>query len=244
MKFYDEGGNRIGCQEWLATYEPYYFLDGPTQGRRITRRNQTSRLVESQVCSLLNRTTPISQEDLILAMAWKIGLIDHHASDAQQKIVFAQGWTATLTASTQFGVRDFSSSIPALAAIIARASTEDNRSNPRYLFDLARKLEGFGSVYMLTVIFFVSGARFPIYDRYAHIAVQAIQEELAPENKIRYKQLSKWSDYERYMNILGCVRDVCPAENRNSSVFVSRSLDRALWVYGHFFNNDTAAPCL
>jgi hypothetical protein len=244
MKFFDEGGNRIGYQEWLATYEPYYFLNGPTLSRRITRRNQTSRLVESRVCSLLNQTAPMSQQDLILAMAWKMGLIDHGASDIQQKIVFAQDWPATLTASTQFGVRDFSASIPFLAGKMATASAEVNRGNPRYLFDLAGKLEGFGPVYILTVIFFVSGGKFPIYDRYAHIAAQAIHEELSPENNIQYKQLSKWSDYERYMSTLARVRNVYPAESQNSSMFVSRSLDRTLWVYGHFFNNDSAAPCL
>ena len=73
MTFFDEQGNPIQCQQWLNTYEPYYFLNGPTWGRRINIRNQSSRFVEDQVCALLAKTVPLSQHDLMLAMAGKIG---------------------------------------------------------------------------------------------------------------------------------------------------------------------------
>jgi len=87
MTLFDEQGNPIQCQQWLATYEPYYFLNGPTWDRRINSRNQSSRFVEDRVCALLAKTVPLSQNDLILAMAWKIGgLIDHSRSEASQRI--------------------------------------------------------------------------------------------------------------------------------------------------------------
>ncbi len=244
MKFFDEGGNRISCDEWIAAYEPYYFLDGPGLGRRITARNQTSRFVEDHVCGLLGQTAPLSQLDLTLAMAWKMGLIDHQTSELQKKVVFTGNWAATLTANTQFKPLNFSSSIPALAARIATVSAETNQGNPRYFFDLTGPFEGFGKVYRLTIIFFASHGRFPIYDRYAHVAAQAIDEGLPPEATLLYKPVEKWSDYEAYMKLLAQVRNAYPLERTGSPMFVSRRLDRALWVYGHFFRTNAVTCCL
>jgi hypothetical protein len=240
MKFFDEGGNRIESQEWLDTYEPYYFLGNVGVGCRI--RNRTSRFVEGRVCDLLGQTAALSLQDLVLVMAWKTGMIDQLGSDVQKKIVFAGDWATRLTAYGQRTV-DFSSSIPSLAAKMPTAQVQVDNGSPRYLYDLAQRFEGFGPVYALTVLFFASHGRFPIYDRYAHIAAQAIHEDLPPEANVSYRQLSKWREYERYMDLLARVRNACPKERADSSMFVSRTLDRALWVYGHFFKTGSDAAC-
>ena len=119
------------------TYEPYYFLNGPTWGRRISGRNQSSRFVEDQVCALLTQAAPLSRHDLTLAMAWKIGgLIDHRSSEANRKIEYLQNWHTTLTATVQYGTRDFSQSIPFLANNMNTISKQIEQGNPRYVFDL------------------------------------------------------------------------------------------------------------
>src|SRR5258708_4837356 len=167
MIFFDNQGNQIQCQEWLMTYEPYYFLSGPTLQPRINGRNQSSPFVENQVCALLTQPTPLSKDNLILAMAWKIGgLIDHGRSEAGQKIVYLQDWPRRLTSKSRFGILDFSLSIPRLAATMPTILTQIGQGNPRYLFDLVPRPKGFGNVYILTVLFFVTHGEYPIYDKY------------------------------------------------------------------------------
>jgi hypothetical protein len=197
MTFFDLNGNRVRCQQWLDTYEPRYFLDGP----KGNPRNRTSRFVESKVCALLTQAAHLSLPDLVLAMAWKIGLINHRLSEATQGIEYRQDWPTKLTAKTQFGTLDFSTSIPYLAENMPTIA-QISRVNPRYLYDLTPRPKGFGHVYILTVLFFATGGRYPIYDKYAHVATLAISQDLAPGAYVNYREGQKWSDYQQYMNLV------------------------------------------
>jgi hypothetical protein len=249
MGFFNEQGTNIPSQEWLKIYEPYYFLGGPTLPPWFTRRYQTSRFVENQVCALLTQTTPLSQSDLILAMAWKIGgLIDHSSSEAGQKIVYLQQWPTKLT--SKGGRRrtlNFSVSIPSLAANMLTILTQI-QGNPGYVLSLVPKGQGFGYVYLLNVLFFASHGTFPIYDRFAHIGALAIDQDWRPTSLVNYKASETWSNFQRFMSLLLPISNALPQQPGNPSMFISRCVDRALWVYGHFFKTDATAvrktkPC-
>jgi hypothetical protein len=239
MKCFDEHGNQIQYQQWLKTYEPYYFLNGPTRGNRITSQRQTSPFVENRVFALLTQTTQLSKLDLILAMAWKIGEIDHPGSEAAKNIKYLHNWPTALKDRYR---HDFSVSIPSLAARMPTILTQVGQGNPQYVFDLLPKLEGFGYVYILTVLFFVTHGRFPIYDRYAHIAALAIDQGLPPGSCVTYRDVQKWSDFQHYMNLLLRISKACPQQLGNPPMFISRPIDRALWVYGHFFETKPSTP--
>jgi hypothetical protein len=190
MKFFDDQGNQIQSQQWLKTYEPYYFIGGATWGRRINGRNQSSGFVEDQVCAMLTQAAPLSVQDLTLAMAWKIGgLIDHRRSEANQEIEYLHNWPRTLTATGQYGARDFSQSIPFLASNMNAILKQIIQGNPQYLLDLVPQLAGFGNVYILTILFFVSRGKYPIYDKYAHIGAHAITRDSPPGSRVQYKEL-------------------------------------------------------
>jgi hypothetical protein len=88
MRFFDEHGHSIDCAQWLGTYEPQYFLNSPT----TKRINQGSRFVEDEVSSLLRKDALLCEDDLKLLMAWKIGAINHRASEGAQKILYYSGW--------------------------------------------------------------------------------------------------------------------------------------------------------
>jgi hypothetical protein len=169
-------------------------------------------------------------------MAWKIGgLIDHRGSESRRRIEYLQNWPAALTATGQYGTRDFSRSIPFLANNMSTLLKQISQGNPRYLFDLVPQLAGFGNVYILTILFFASRGRFPIYDRYAHIAAQAIAQDLRHDSPVHYRDLQRWDDYSRYMDLLRAINKAGPLQAGSASMFIPRALDRALWVYGHFF---------
>lgn len=241
MVFFDEQGNQISSEEWLETYEPYYFLNGPKRGRRINGRNQSSRFVEDSVCCLLSSASGLSKDDLVRAMAWKIGLIDHQRSETLREFCYTQDWPTRLSAKLQFRTLDFSKSIPAVASRMPVILAHVRANNPRYVFDLAPELPGFGYVYTLTVLFFASRGRFPIYDKYAHVGALAIQGGFRPDSHIDYKGIQRWRDYEDYMSLLAPIGKAYA--QAVSSVLVSRPVDRALWVYGHFFRTEGKRVC-
>jgi len=174
----------------------------------------------------------MSESDVILAMAWKIGLIDHHGSEAAKTIKYLQGWPTVL--KDRYG-RDYSEAISYLANNMPAILREIARGNGRYLFDLHPRLDSFGPVYAVNVLFFITHGKYPIYDQYAHVAARAISQGLPPESHVNYKAIQQWTDYKEYMNLLSGLSEACPEQFRDSAMFVSRTLDRALWVYGHFF---------
>jgi hypothetical protein len=236
MMFFDPHGNPISSQQWLNTYEPAYFICGPTFPPWFDCRSQTSRHVETEVCALLKRTTVLSLQDLILFMAWKMGEIDQCCSEIKKSIVYCRCWNKTL--HDRRG-KDFSSSINYLTSNMATIQANVSQRNLNSLFDQFPRLKhsqltNFGPVYLLTVLFFITQGSEPIYDQYAHKAALAIDQGVRPGQAVTtYKAVEEWPDYDRFKNLLRAISRACSPQS--STMFISRSLDRALFVYGHLF---------
>jgi hypothetical protein len=244
MTFFDENGNPIQCQKWLNIYERYYFLNGPTWGRRFTRAYQSSRFVEDEIWEILRRGGSLSENDLIRIMAWKIGAIDHPASEGARRIIYRYDWDQRLTNRYK---KDFSRSIRRLVKMMPTILDELDRGRPQHVFDLVSGLENFGPVYALTILFFITHGREPIYDKFAHVAAGAILQNLRPESSVtRIRAAQTWADYENYIALVSRIASTCEPRADSSGIFVSRRLDRALWVYGHLFttngNNRISMP--
>ncbi len=230
MEFFDERKNAIECAHWLKIYEPQYFLDGPT----TKIKNQGSRFVENYVFALLDKTSDLSEADLKLLMAWKIGAINHRASEGAQEVKYYYGWDIKTT--TRYG-HELSPSISYLVHKMSAILKEINRGNPSNLFERHAILAGFGPVYIIAILFFVTQGRYPIYDQFAHIGAQAIHQDLPPGSYVSYKPVQRWSDYEDYVRLLSQIGEACCREPKNTLVVISRPVDRALWVFGHFFKS-------
>lgn len=94
-----------------------------------------------------------------------------------------------------------------------------------------------GPVYIITSLFFKSHGRFPIYDQFAHKAIRALALNLGPDeiylgdNPGKSNVKKVMCMYNEYITLL---EKVFPNEiNTDGDLFISRSLDQALWVYGH-----------
>ncbi len=246
MTFFDEAGKVIPAADWMRRYEPYYFLGDPSS-KRVNRRNKTSPFIEDQVCALLNKSTFLSKDDLVLLMAWKLGLVDHGSSEEHKKIIFKQDFGAKLISTGQFRPLDFSKSIPYLATNMAEI-VKNLTLNPQYLVNKVRgphpELEGFGITYILTVQFFVTHGKYPIYDKFAHIGAIAICQDLKPGAPIEWASVQDWNDYLRYVELLNAISAACSQSGSSSPMTVPRPVDRALWVYGHFFQQAKTAKSL
>lgn len=227
MTFYNTNNQVISQAEWIKKFQPYYYLGGPTYGRRITRRNQGSKFVEEKIEKIMEKG--LSQGDIPLIIAWKIGAIDHRASEDQQAIVYRNNFNT-----------EFIYQIPARRLINAKNIINYCQENFDNLINnvnveesfnnlLQSRGEGIGQVYCLSLIYFFTQGKWPIYDRYAHIALDAILLNKQPDELIQYRQINSWQNYcEKYVNN---VKAVFGSQN------ISRDIDRSLWVYGHFYKS-------
>ena len=105
--------------------------------------------------------------------------------------------------------------------------------------------DNFGSVYIINLIYFLSKGNWPIYDRFAHIALKAIVMEKHPceiyvsgaPNKIKKYTKNKQEKpkanedvINMYMEYLWLLDYVFGG---HTFKIIGRKIDRALWVYGH-----------
>jgi hypothetical protein len=225
--FFDQTGNAISYGQWLGTYGPPYFLGGPPLGRKVGRRNQSSHWIENQIDGLLAQPMPPSQADLTLALAWKIGAINHVASISSVHFKPANFQTALVGGRYKW---NFSQSIPYLAANMA-AIAHQLATNPAYLLNLKLPGTGFGPTNKLAMQFFITHGSEPIYDQYAHKAALAIDQNLRPGLILGgYKPVMTWSDYQNFKLLLRRI-----GLQAHGGMFTSRDDDRALWAYGHLF---------
>ena len=87
-----------------------------------------------------------------------------------------------------------------------------------------------GPVYIITIICFISGGKWPIYDRFAYKAAKALVDNKSPyiinsKETPDKKNIKKVEElYSEYLDLLNIIF------GRYS---ITRKEDRALWVYGH-----------
>jgi len=127
-------------------------------------------------------------------------------------------------------------------AVIEKVRDEDKkRDNNVYFNDLYNKvirLAGMGSVYARTIVYFYSGGKCPIYDKYVDIALNAIQQS---NNKDFFEIIIRNND-RIIKNPVGN-DDFRAFDNAifdffgKSRYLEGRDVDRALWAYGHLFND-------
>jgi hypothetical protein len=86
----------------------------------------------------------------------------------------------------------------------------------------AMTVPGFGYVYILTVLCSASQGRFPIYDKYAHMAAMAIHEESAT-TVAGNNGIQRWFDYQEHMRLLVPIGNACLRQPGNPEAHLSAS---------------------
>jgi hypothetical protein len=224
--FFDPMGQALNLESWGALYKEYYFRKGPKLGHRIHTGNQTSQYIESEATRILNQAHPLNHQDLKFIYGWKLSQIYHGDSEQKRQVIYKPDWSQHLIAKERFGDKDFSSAISQLTRDMSKIQT----LSPQAIFDLHLELDNIGPVYAVTLLFFLSHGQWPIYDRYAAIAVEAITLGLVPpKSEAQASQLSSWRNYDAFVNKISWIF------GRQN---ISREQDQALWAYGHFFGRN------
>lgn len=229
--------------------------------------------VEKKFDGLLDESgKPFSKEDYRDIMAWKIGVIDQNKSSDPEssnneessnlELAFSKnGWSEFdykdpgATVETRYGKLELGKLLKALEdkEFIELSSEEGAQAFLNYLRDYGidsgtkkrKGISGLGTVYMMTLLYFKSKGEWPIYDKYAAVALLAIENDLKPDfwdsgedGKITYI-VPPSKDEGRFNKVVSNL--LVPYKENINKIFdydeykKGRNIDRALWVYGHLF---------
>lgn len=228
MTFYNQDGQEIDQETWINTYEPYYFLNGPTLNRRISGRNQSSQYVEDRIEKILKRG--LESAELPLVIAWKIGAINHRESESQHKIVYRQNFEETLRFAAPFPNVNTEQIIEYCTNNFDRLKTMAQNNQIEQLFQelYDNSGQGIGPINCISLIYFFSQGEWPICDRFAYTAAKAILNDSQPGQNVAYGEINHYNRYNNHY-----VEKITKIFNDRK---ISRKIDRSLWAYGHFFN--------
>lgn len=248
---YDVTGNMItDISEFIDQYSKIYYLPRGNEPRtKILAAGQNSRYAEECIESILANGMQ-SEADVIKVLAWKIGKIKHQETEQAGKLCYHRDWKkaeeqpeTAKRYNKPFHLDQLSKEILTVAHKYRNCHYDDiNDDTARKIVDdlCAKNLNGIGTVYILTLLFFISKGKYPIYDRFAAMALTALEEKAVPlpndkkSNRVAVKYMElpdktkmdeAWPVYLSYtaaVRKLGYVPD-------------DRRLDQALWVYGHCF---------
>ena len=239
MRCFDLTGNEIGREEFLKLYGTSYFLG---EERYVRGVRQSSRLIEGKIERVLKDGIQ-KESDVIHILAWKIGKIQHKNSQEQSKFCYAKDWEKAEEQNVKLYADDFDLKTIYCSILKRRSEFEDwAAQEPQKVLDElnALQVKRFGTTYMITMLYFLSRGKSPIYDRFAAKAVEAICRGVSPTQSdvpIVVPELPA-KDSEGFKRVYK--ERIEPYKAKLDQIFgnrwkADRCVDRALWVYGHAF---------
>ena len=230
--------------EFIKLYEDSYYLDKGTVGQIAPNASGSRKFIENTIDGILVNGVK-RKLDIVHILAWKMSKFVQ--SNERQTLVYAKDWEELQNLeeneiNDSLCVQRYGNSFE----IGKNAAKRNWQTLLEKIYDLVGGIYGLGPVYLITLMYFVSRGVYPIYDQFAMMALCAIEEGKKPGEKITYKGLSSVKDllenddpifgYQRYIDLLYSIFD-------KEDLFVDgvpcRSVDRALWVYGHYFKPQT-----
>lgn len=250
-KFYaPDKKSELSKEEFISIYSSDYFLKQNSEKEKAVKGiRRSSKWVEKEIEHLLEDGIK-NEKDIIHILAWKVGKIKHAESDQAESFVYSSDWNNCEKFSAKlYGKElvesDFKKFIEYIQSHIIDLEDKANKRDIQSVMNTLKEKScaGIGTVYMITLLYFISRGTWPIYDKYAQVAVTAILKGSKPEDPIEYSEMPNKNDtkfdiimdengaYKKYVKDL---KDIFGNEYNN------RDVDRALWVYGHLFNTKGA----
>lgn len=240
--FYDcSTKKQIDREEFVSMYNESYFIEG---NRIISGVRQNSKIAEKEIERILNEGIKC-QNDVIYILAWKIGKIRHYESDKINKTVFSKDWKKAYDGKIWRYGEQWDGIFDFIHYIVDNIDelNELSKTNPQAVLDKLRENspKGIGTVYFITLLYFISKGKYPIYDRFAALALEGIYCGKNPLKDKIEKSVLPDKNSKDFSNVYGYIEKY---SNRLSEIFSAdynknietyRNIDRALWVYGHAF---------
>lgn len=250
------------AKRFITTYEKYYFDREPNGIQNYTEQNIINDLGRGNRITTINRES----EDYICtqkldtglfdkyAFAWKSGKFRRENNRTQDELFMDADsndthiYRRTFDSFPQEQLNTYFNNLRELNHDDFQIGADDNENYERILDFYEQVIstapDHFGPIYAITAMFFLSQGRLPIFDSKAFIAVKALTYDVSPcfiyVESGNPKQTKSRQVINKYYEYIRLLKYVFPAEQINqNNKFISRSLDRALWVYGHIKDENT-----
>lgn len=245
MTFYDMNGKELSKDSFIDYFSLCYFeKNADVKGIRCNNE-----IVENAIENILINGFQ-TRKDVIAVLAWKTGKLSHTSKMISEKAPFHyhKNWFNEDDFSVMFYGKTAVCLTEFADKVLNLQGSSDDQSSQTILQNLCSSApDGIGTVYLITFLFFLSHGEYPIYDRFADIALQAILGNKQPSGNIPYSALptKKDKDFDsicsesgRYGKYIRDIETVFGEDYKNY-----RKIDQALWVYGHQFNSKKRQSC-
>lgn len=228
---------------------------------KVFKTNTKSKWIEEKIYRNWEDKDSIDIEDVFMVLAWKAGQIVYEQCAESEKndgIVYKDSWIIGKSIKIPYQNKvEWGDFCPFAEDIVAirdgyRKDKNDSKAWEKLLtsskkYSLASR--GIGTVYLLTLLHFITSGNNPIYDRFAMSAlvVWRLSEldvsvpidtvirgwELPEKESAKATRILTEGKYAEYNELL---RVFCEKKFDNPEEWVkNRNVDRALFVYGHLF---------
>lgn len=204
-KFFDPKGGEIDKDEFVKIYSLTYFWS--PQNRNNLLEDKIERILKRRQTS----KDELTEEEISDILCWKTG------GQRQGNNVETARFQKSISISE------------------VKKCIDQHKDNDAELLTNLISIDDVGYVYALTMLYFLSGGEYPIFDRYAHVAITAITDNIGFCEPIKYNDLTTSTNGDYVLRKYD-------SEYRQKiySVFskeetLGRDVDRALWAYGHLF---------
>lgn len=250
MKFYKPNGEEINKEQFIKLYSNAYFT-GEVEGEKILGLNKNSKYIETIIENLLYDGFE-NEIDLVRIFAWKMGKIRLALSEKNKKFIYYKDWIID-EKNKSYSIKRYGNEFPIESTIKYILDNKDvlvTVNNPQTIINNLRNnsVKGVGTVYLITLLSFISKGEYPIYDKFAWLALQAIQEEQNPlltrgidycsPPDIESKQFDEFISEKYCKEYIGLLHLFFDEDYK-----YRREIDQALWTYGHLFNKKTNKGC-
>ncbi|MCH5315785.1 MAG: hypothetical protein J1E81_07715 [Eubacterium sp.] len=230
-KYFMPNGEEILREEFIKFYNNCYYVTN-------------SKCVEDEIDSLLKKEIK-TREDFKMILAWKIGRINHKKSRFKGETIFSESWKekdetkiAKLRNGNELDIYELLNLISDNDDLVEESKKDDQKAQE--VLCKINQTEGIGTVYLITLLYFISNGKYPIFDQFASAAVNAITKGKKPGEKVSINNLpdrknidnlligDKTKGYLKFKRDIEKIFKYYDYQN-------NRDVDRALWVYGHLF---------
>lgn len=221
---------------FVDKYEKFYYRDKASVEKttdEVKIYKPVEREVEAKIENLLSKG-----KYNLDAIKWKMGGVE----DVNKNIIKTQYYTYRKDVLQNLADN--------ISKVVKNNNLNSKDLNGYYeeLLKCSQGVVGFGTVQLINAMYFLSKGEIPIYDYYAHLAVKALlynhnpqdmyvgeapaKAAMAKNDKSKYQAVNLLREYMYLLNQLkneSVDNDFFGKKN----MFITRRLDRALWVYGH-----------
>ena len=270
----DKLGKEVNIENIIDYHILYFMGEGSTNLNQPKDLNKSLRWVEDKIYKDCEGED-WKAEYIFRILAWKTGKIDYSRTPEiyknGTKIEYYKNWVENEERFDSFQIpnqsvvewKDFESIANQIIKIRANYSkskkeVQDAQKAWQELLVLAnnqdnKAMRGIGTVYLITLLHFITDNEYPIFDRFAMASLVAWKLKSIEKNKVKItdktivrgcslpskntkaaQNILKTGIYTDYIKLL---KEFCKEYCNNEDEWkTNRNVDRSLWVFGHFFN--------